>query len=143
MAQREVDQRLKEYDEKNPGVSQTIKNTAQGMAESASQTMSDMKNKAQELGSAVTEKAGNATSSVGGGMSSLAGMIRQNAPVQGTVGSAAVAVADRLDAAGSYLQDNNFENMTRDLTGLIRRYPLQSLLIGFGIGYWWARNSER
>jgi hypothetical protein len=33
--------------------------------------------------------------------------------------------------------------MTRDLTGLIRRYPLQSLLIGFGIGYLLARNSER
>jgi hypothetical protein len=33
--------------------------------------------------------------------------------------------------------------MGRDLSGLIRRYPLQSLLIGFGLGYLVARNRER
>jgi hypothetical protein len=52
-------------------------------------------------------------------------------------------VANQLDAAGSYLKDNGFDNMGRDLTALIRRYPVQSLLIGLGIGYWLARNSEK
>jgi hypothetical protein len=33
--------------------------------------------------------------------------------------------------------------MGRDLTDLIRRYPVQSLLIGLGVGCWLARNSER
>lgn len=153
MAQREVDRRLQEYDENNmsagqsysgaENIGQTMKDTAQNMAQSASQTMSDMKNKAQELGSTMTEKAGNAATSVGQGMSSLAGTIRQKAPSEGMVGSAASTVANQLEAAGSYLQDRSFENMARDLTGLIRRYPLQSLLIGFSIGYLWARNSER
>jgi uncharacterized protein YjbJ (UPF0337 family) len=155
MAQQEVDRRLKEYDENNmsagqhhsggmaENLGQSVRDTAQGMARSASQTMSDMKSKAQEMGSTVAEKASNATTSVGGGMSSLAGMIRQNAPSEGTVGSAASTVANQLEAAGSYLQENNFDNMARDLTGLIRRYPLQSLLVGFGIGYLWARRSER
>jgi hypothetical protein len=99
--------------------------------------------KAQELGSSMAERASGATSSVGEGMSSLAGMIRQNAPSEGTVGSAASAVANQLDAAGSYLKDNSFENMGKDLTALIRRYPVQSLLIGLGLGYWLARNSEK
>lgn len=153
MAQREVDRRLQEYDENTLSAGQsyagaenrgqTMKDTAQHMAQSASQTLSDMKTKAQELGSTMTAKASNAATSVGEGMSSLAGMIRQKAPSEGKIGSAASAVADRLDAAGSYLHDKSFENMARDLTGLIRRYPLQSLLIGFSIGYLWARNSER
>ena len=152
MAQREVDRRLQEYDEGKmstgqsysvENMGQTVVNTAQDMAQSASQTMSDMKNKAQQLGSTMSEKASNATTSVGQGMSSLAGTIRQKAPSEGMVGSAASTVANQLEAAGSYLQDSNFDNMARDLTGLIRRYPLQSLLIGFSLGYLWARNSER
>jgi len=161
MAQREVDWRLKDYDEKNMSaeqsysgaakdnssmterMGQTMKDTAQGIAQSASQTASDVKAKAQELGSTMTEKASNATTSVGGGMSSLAGTIRQYAPSEGTVGSAVSAVANQLDAAGSYLKDNSFENMGRDLTALVRRYPLQSLLIGIGIGYLLARRPER
>jgi hypothetical protein len=122
---------------------QTVTDTAQNMAQSASQTMSDVKNKAQELGSTMTDKAGNATTSVGQGMSSLAGTIRQKAPSEGMVGSAASTVANQLEAAGSYLQDSNFDNMTQDLTEVIRRYPLQSLVIGFSLGYLWARNSER
>ncbi|HKA52468.1 MAG TPA: CsbD family protein [Candidatus Binatia bacterium] len=153
MAQQEVDRRLQEYGEHhmNPGqsysgvenVGQTVMDTAQNMAQSASQTVNDMKTKAQQWGSAMGERAGNATSSVGQSMSSLANTIRQKAPAEGMMGSAASTMATQLEAAGSYLQDNGFENMTRDLTGLIRRYPLQSLLIGFTIGYLWARNSER
>src|SRR5262245_32067098 len=154
MAQQEVDRRLQEYGEHhhmNPGqgysgmenMGQTVMDTAQNMAQSASQTVNDMKTKAQEWGSTVSERAGNATSSVGQSMSSLANTIRQKAPAEGMMNSAASTMANQLEAAGSYLQDNGFENMTRDLTGLIRRYPLQSLLIGFTIGYLWARNSER
>jgi predicted trehalose synthase len=155
MAQREVDRRMKEYDERNMGSGQSYagamaenaiqnaQDTAQGLARNASQTVSDMKNNAQEMGSTIAERAGNATTSVGEGMTSLAGRIRQTAPSEGTVGSAASTVAHQLETAGSYLQENNFDNMARDLTGLIRRYPLQSLLVGFGIGYLWARRSER
>jgi uncharacterized protein YjbJ (UPF0337 family) len=153
MAQQEVDRRLKEYGEHNmnPGqsysgvenVGQTVMNTAQDVAQSASRSMSEMKNKAQELGSTVSEKAGNVTTSVGQSMSSLAGTLRQKAPAEGMVGSAASTMANQLEAAGSYLQDNGLENMARDLAGVIRRYPLQSLLVGFTIGYLWARNSER
>jgi uncharacterized protein YjbJ (UPF0337 family) len=162
MAQREMDRRLNDYSDHNihagqsystagqenkestaERMDQNLRNTAQDMAESASQTISDVKAKAQEMGSSMAEKASNATSSVGEGMSSLAGTIRQNAPAEGTVGSAASAVANQLDAAGSYLKDNSFENIGRDFTDLIRRYPVQSLLIGLGVGYWLARNSER
>jgi len=153
MAQQEVDRRLQEYGEHNmnPGqsywgvenVGQTVMNTAQDVAQSASRSMSEMKNKAQELGSTVSEKAGNVTTSVGQSMSSLAGTLRQKAPAEGMVGSAASTMANQLEAAGSYLQDNGLENMARDLAGVVRRYPLQSLVVGFTIGYLWARNSER
>ncbi len=166
MAQREVERRLREYNESHPqmhqsatsgsgssgattyggaaeNVAQTVRNTAERMGQSASQTFSDMKDKAQEAGSTISQKVGSATTSVGEGMTSLAGRIRENAPASGAMGSAASVVADQLDAAGSYLQESNFENMMKDLTALIRRYPVQSLLIGFGLGYLIARSGER
>src|SRR5262245_42790 len=104
MAQQEVDRRLQEYGEHhmNPGqsysgvenIGQTVMDTAQNMAQSASQTVNDMKTKAQEWGSTVSERAGNATSSVGQSMSSLANTIRQKAPAEGMMNSAASTMAN-------------------------------------------------
>jgi uncharacterized protein YjbJ (UPF0337 family) len=90
-----------------------------------------------------TANVSGATGVVGEKMTSLAGVIRENAPSQGTMNSAATAVANQLDTAGSYLQSASWENMTKDLSDVIRRYPLQALLVGLGIGYLMARNSER
>jgi hypothetical protein len=123
--------------------SQTSGNTAQDWAQSAAQTIHDLKTKAQELGSTMTEQASNTTTSMGQGMNSLASTIRQQSPSAGIVGSAASTVANQLEAAGSYLQNNRFDNMARDLIGVVRRYPLPSLLLGFSFGYLWARHSER
>jgi hypothetical protein len=55
------------------------------------------------------------------------------------ISTAATAVAGGLESASSYLQEKKFEDMASDLTGLIRRYPVQSLLVGVGLGYVLAR----
>jgi hypothetical protein len=115
----------------------------QYMAQSAAQTMSDIKHTAQEWGATMTEQANTAATAVGQLMSSLAGTIRHHAPADGMMGSAAASMANQLEAAGSYLQDHSCENMARDLAGVIRRYPLQSLVVGITLGYLWARNAER
>jgi len=144
MALREVERRFQEYSgQSSSNAGQEIKNAAYGISQSAATTYSDAKTKAQELGTAAVEKVGDATKAVGEKMSSLAGTLRGSAPQEGTLGSAAQTVANQLDNAGSYLQDNTFENMARDVTGLIRRYPIQSLLIGLGIGYLFSRRSGR
>lgn len=152
MAMREVDRRFQEYgiqSGSNEGSSMTrnagqeMKNAAHDLSQSATNAYGDAKAKAQELGSVAAEKVGGATKAVGEKMSSLADTIRDSAPREGTVGSAAKTVANQLDNAGSYLQENTFENMARDVTGLIRRYPIHSLLIGVGIGYLFSRRSER
>jgi hypothetical protein len=70
-------------------------------------------------------------------------MIRDKAPSEGTVGRAATTVADKLGAAGSYLQENKVEDVTGNLTDLIRRYPMPSLLMALGIGYLLARSTRR
>jgi uncharacterized protein YjbJ (UPF0337 family) len=153
MAMREVERRFQEYGIPNgstEGMSsmarnagQEMKATAQDLSQSAANAYEGAKAKAQELGTAAAEKVGGATKAVGETMSSLAGTLRDSAPQEGTIGSAAKTVATQLDTAGAYLQDNTFDNMARDVTGLIRRYPIHSLLIGVGIGYLFSRRSER
>jgi uncharacterized protein YjbJ (UPF0337 family) len=160
VAQGEVEQRLREYDgqgsteksqsgttaasESAPSSQgQRITSTGQQIAQRASQAAADMRARAQQLGSTVGERASGVATTAGEKMSTWAGTIRDTAPTSGTMGSAATTVADTLDAAGSYLQTNNFEHMTKDLTDLVRRYPLQSFVVGLGIGYLFAKRSQR
>ena len=144
MALREVERRFQEYSGQSvSNAGQEMKNAGHDISQSAANAYSDAKAKAQEVGSAAAEKVADTSKAVGEKISSLAGTIRENAPQEGTIGSAAKTVANQLDSAGSYLQDSNFENMAKDVTGLIRRYPIHSLLVGLGIGYLFSRRSER
>jgi ElaB/YqjD/DUF883 family membrane-anchored ribosome-binding protein len=68
-------------------------------------------------------------------MSSLAGTLRQNVPHEGMMGTAAGAVADRLESGGQYLQEHGLGDMADDLSSLIRQHPLPSMAIVFGIGF--------
>jgi ElaB/YqjD/DUF883 family membrane-anchored ribosome-binding protein len=51
------------------------------------------------------------------------------------VGSAAGAVADRLESGGRYLQEHGVSEITDDLGGLVRRNPLPALCLAFGVGF--------
>jgi hypothetical protein len=95
--------------------------------------------KAQELGMTAVSMAGEAATAVGETMGSLASVIRDNAPHEGTIASAATTVAGGLESASSYMQGKGYENIAIDLTAVIRRYPVQSLLVGVGLGYVLAR----
>ena len=46
-------------------------------------------------------------------------------------------------ALKSVATKDNLQKVTSDVTELVRRYPIPSLLIGLGIGYLLARRSER
>jgi uncharacterized protein YjbJ (UPF0337 family) len=123
-AQQEVERRLREYDEPSRPSSppRNPRKTEEVMHEtSAAQPMS----------------------AVGESIGSLAGVIREKAPQEGAVGTAATAVAEKLDVAGTYLQEKDLTHVLGDLSGMIRRYPVPALLIGLGIGYLLARSTRR
>jgi uncharacterized protein YjbJ (UPF0337 family) len=56
------------------------------------------------------------------------------ATVQKTAATAARAVADTAKGTGGYLQATGMNQITGDMAGLIRRYPVPAMLIGLGIG---------
>lgn len=56
------------------------------------------------------------------------------ATVQETAATAARAVTDTVKGAGGYLHAKEMDQITGDVAGLIRRYPVPAMLIGLGIG---------
>ena len=123
-AEQEVDRRFKEFNEKSGGA------------------VANLTSKAQELGASAAGKANDAATAVGDKMESLALTIRANAPSEGRVGTAASTIADGLTSASSYLRAQKYTNRAKDVTGLVRTYPIHSLLIGVGVGYLLARRTR-
>ena len=140
MAEREIERRFNEYSGQSGSMSGS---STAGIQQKVGNLAEDTQAKAQELNARASEGLNEAKATVGKKMGSLAETIRRNVPKEGSVGSAAHSVANRLSAAGSYLEEHTFEDFSTDMTSIIRRYPLQSLLVGVGIGYLMSRGSER
>jgi uncharacterized protein YjbJ (UPF0337 family) len=113
-AEQEVELRLQEYGAKTDGA------------------VASMSVKAREFGATAAKKANEAAPVIGEKMKSLASVIREKAP---RLATSASKVADGLESASNYLQEKKFEHLGEDFKGLVRRYPLRSLLIGLGLGF--------
>jgi uncharacterized protein YjbJ (UPF0337 family) len=135
-AQYEVERRLKEYSDNLGG------RGGNGTTD-ATEAVAGMAAKAQEFGATAVSTASEAATAVGEQMGSLASAIRDNAPHEGAIATAATTVAGGLESASSYLQEKKYANLATDLTALVRRYPVQFLVAGVGLGYWLARSMKR
>jgi uncharacterized protein YjbJ (UPF0337 family) len=124
-AEQEIERRLQEYGDKVAGV------------------VASVSAKAQEFGAKAAKKANETAPFVGEKMGTLATSIRERAPREGTLGTATTKVAEGLESASYYLQEKRFEHLGDDFRGLVRRYPLQSLLIGFGLGFLLAGGNKK
>jgi len=110
------------------------KEKVQTLADKAQDAAANVGDKAKGAATAVKQQADETFATVGHKMTSLADNIRANAPSEGVLGNAATSVADNLRSGGRYLEQHGLESMGRDLTNVVRQNPMQSLLIGFGIG---------
>jgi len=110
------------------------KDKAQGLMDKAQDTASNLGDQARHAATAVKDRTDDTIASVGQKMTSLADNITSSAPREGVIGNAASTVADNLRSGGRYLQQHGLEDMGQDITKLVRQHPMQSLLLGFGVG---------
>jgi hypothetical protein len=129
----------REFDQTAEKAHDTIDRTTDA-AHSAVDSVAD---KAQQVGAQAVDKVDAATTDVGAKMTEAAQTIREKAPMSGPVADAASTAATTLERAGTYLQQQDLADMRADLEGIIRRHPIESLLIGLGIGYLLARSTRR
>jgi len=115
-------------------VANQAKDKTQNLADKAQDAASNLGDQARHAATAVKDRTDDTIASVGQKMTSLADNIRANAPNEGILGNAASSVADNLRSGGRYLQQHGLEDMGQDITKLVRQHPMQSLLLGFGVG---------
>lgn len=56
---------------------------------------------------------------------------------------ATAGVTSGLETAGSYLKEKDFGTIAADVAGLVRRHPVQAVLIGAGLIYLLSRSTNR
>ena len=121
----------------------SIVDTAKDMASSAASTVSSaagsavqsVKGAAENAATYVGQKAGDATHAAGSGLRQAGEAIRSAAPQQDMLKGLACSVADGLDSAGRYLEEEGLSGMAEDMTTLIRKNPIPALMVGVGIGF--------
>jgi ElaB/YqjD/DUF883 family membrane-anchored ribosome-binding protein len=113
---------------------QKVQDVASEVSHKAQDWASNVANQAQETASAAVDKTNDGIAAVGHEMNVLGGSVRKAAPQNGVMGSAAMTVADQLQAGGRYLEGHGLQEIGKDLTSLVRHYPIQSVLVGFGLG---------
>jgi len=121
----------------------TVSDKAQQVAGDVKDKVQQVADKAQDVGAQAVDRADAATTTVGEKMTTAAQTLREKAPTSGPVANVAGTAADTLEQAGNYLQEQDLADMRADVEGLIRRYPVQSVLIGVGVGYLLARSRRR
>jgi hypothetical protein len=72
-------------------------------------------------------------------MGSAAERIRERVPQEGKAGRVAERVAQTLENSSRYLSEHDVPEIADDVTQLVKRYPMQSMWVGLGIGFLLAR----
>jgi hypothetical protein len=121
------------------GLTDKAKEAGASAMESARESASAVASTVGEWASTAGEKVEDAVSAVGGGIKSLSDTIRENAPREGMIGTAASTLASTLESSGRYLQEEGLKGAADDLALLIRRNPIPAVLIGIGLGFLLAR----
>lgn len=115
-------------------VVQDVQNVAAEVSNKAQDWAGNVADKAQQTAAACVDKADHGIAAMGHQMSTLGNSVRASTSPNGAIGSAAAVVADELQAGGHYLEGHGIEAISKDLTDMVRRYPIQSLVVGFGAG---------
>jgi ElaB/YqjD/DUF883 family membrane-anchored ribosome-binding protein len=120
--------------EKGREAGAAVKEQAQNLSERAKDMASNVAEKARDVAANVGERTDDAFSSVGERISNWGSSLREAAPREGMIGSAAQTVAGQLETGGHYIQEHGLSGIAEDVTAVIRRNPITALCVGFSLG---------
>jgi ElaB/YqjD/DUF883 family membrane-anchored ribosome-binding protein len=111
----------------------------------------EVKDKAQEAGTAVVDKAKEMAGAAVDKTKEMAGAAADKArefasaaghkaeDAKSAVGSGIQSLAHTIESGGRYLQEEDFKSIAEDLANLIRRNPVPAMVVGIGLGFILAR----
>jgi hypothetical protein len=101
------------------------------------ETKDQAKKGSRRVAERVAERIDETTSRVGRGVESAGEATRER------VTHAADDIADKAASFGGYLQDHEVAGMANDVANVVRRYPVQSMMVGLGLGFMIGRMTSR
>jgi hypothetical protein len=102
---------------------------AQETKETLKAKATQIKDKVEDVAYGLAERADDATTRTGVRVESMGRATADKMTL------AAERVAGTTDSIGGYLQDHDLEAMADDVANVIRRHPLESMLVGLGVGF--------
>lgn len=103
-----------------------IKSQARSKMSRMKAKASEMQEKAHDMASDLHDKTDESIHRLGERMERAAGKVRAKTRMN--------QLADRLESGGKFLQENGIDQMTNRAAGVIRQHPVESLVVGLGIG---------
>jgi len=119
----------------------TVQNTVNQAQQTASQGVNTAEQTAGQVANQAAAKANQGMDTAASGLADAAGAIRQQAEgmsdqgASGTLQDVALATADKLESAAHFLRETSPEELVSDLEDLVRRKPVESVLVAAGIGF--------
>jgi len=120
-------------------IGEQAKSIGEKVGEQVKNVATTAAHKTEDAAAFIGQKADQASEAVGSGMKSLGGTIRDHTPKEGVLATAGTAVADTLEGGGRYLEEHKLGEIGDDVTNMIRRNPIPSVLIAAGVGFILAR----
>jgi len=128
-------------EEPSPGAMDTAKQKGEQAAQTAKQKTGQMADQAQQKAGQMTDKAqakaDQGMDMAASGLDQAADTIRQQGQQMGggTVSNAVNTAANTLDSASQYLREKDTDQLLNDLESLVRRKPVESVLVAAGVGF--------
>jgi hypothetical protein len=111
--------------------------TAESGTDKAKHAVSTAQHKADEMAHQASQKADEGLDKAAIGLDKASDALRSRGESmgEGTVGQAATMAADRLEQGAQMLREKDTDQLVADLEDLIRRRPMESLLVAAGVGF--------
>jgi hypothetical protein len=103
--------------------------------ESLTEELGNRTGELEETSPARGENADRIAAAIGETLASAADRLRRAPPSEGRLGTVGKAVTEGLESSGRYVKGQGLTVRRDDVESLIRRYPVQVLLLGVGRGY--------
>jgi hypothetical protein len=127
-------------DYKQPGQPGYSQSETPSMATAArmklSDTAADVKEKVADIGRRAADSIDSSRQSAAGALDGTASSLHSSAD---QISGAAHTAADKLQATAAYVRQTDLKGMVDDLTGVVKRYPGQSLAAAAILGFLVAR----
>jgi ElaB/YqjD/DUF883 family membrane-anchored ribosome-binding protein len=125
-----------------PGARQNAGDFASQASDKASEIGNRASDKASDLASQASDKADIGMSKAAQGLDTLASTLREKSETMsdGSMHTIAATAASKLETGADVLRSKDTDELMTELESMIRRKPVESLLVAAGVGFLLARS---